>query len=162
MIYCFVALGRQLNVPIVGVVPSAMLDWHCDPLGTPMNLATDPCILSHYVAPMTFFERLDNFYIYHTTNRVFIKYTKEQEEIVEKYFGPGFPSTMDMLREMSLVLVNYHAGISGARFFPSNVIPVPGLHIVDHNETLLPVCCNIQSNWIHINIYSKCFKIYIE
>ena len=105
-----------------------------------MNLATDPSIMSDYVAPMTFFERLGNFYIYHTVNRAFIKYSKEQEELVEKYFGPGFPSTTDMLREMSLVLVNHHAGISGERFFSSNVIPVPGLHVVDHNEALLPVC----------------------
>ena len=148
MTHCYIAWGRQLNVPVVGVVTPLLLDWHFDPLGTPINLATDPSIFSPYVAPMTFFERLENFYTYHSVNRAFSKYSKDQEELVEKYFGPGFPSTTDMVKEVSLVLVNHDVSLSGIRPFSPIVIPVGGLHVVDHNETLPQVCCCMQLNCI--------------
>lgn len=125
---------------MIGVVTPPLLDWQFDAFGTPINLATDPSIFSSYVAPMSFLERLDNFLIYHRVNRAYARYSREQNEIAERIFGPGLPNAIDIQKDVALVLVNHDSTLSGIRAFAPKVIPVGGLHVVDHNETLPKVC----------------------
>ncbi|XP_032453936.1 uncharacterized protein LOC100123458 [Nasonia vitripennis] len=133
---CYIAFGRRLNVPVIGIVTPPLLDWQFDSFGTPINLATDPSVFSSYVAPLSFLERLDNFVLYHRMNWAFAQHTREQDEIVERIFGPGLPNSVDLQKDVALVLVNHDSTLSGIRAFAPKVIPVGGLHIVDHNETL--------------------------
>lgn len=133
-------------MPFIAVVTPPLLDWMFTPFATPINLATDPSPTSSYAAPMTFLERLNNFIIFHSITRTFNKYVREQDECVEKFFGPTYPNSVDLMKEVSLVLVNHDHAVSGLRPFSPMIIPVGGLHVVDHNETL-PEVSIISTNY---------------
>ena len=126
-------------MPIIGVVTPPLLDWMYDPFGTPINLAVDSSIMLPYSAPMSFFERLDNVIKFYTINRAFAQSSEIQNDYVTKYFGNGYPNVVDVMKDVSLVLVNHDISISGVRAFAPSVVPVGGLHIVDYNESLTEV-----------------------
>lgn len=134
--YCFYPLGRYLNVPLVLIENSPITPSHFEPFGTPINLAVDPVLWLPYGPPMTFFERLNNFFTHHILAYAFNYYVKEQDHYVEKYFGPNYPSVVDLQKDVSLVLLNYDPALYGIRPFAPIIVPISGLHVVDRNETL--------------------------
>lgn len=113
-----------------------MPPWHFEPFGTPINLAVDPVCQLSYAPPMTFFERLNNFVFHHILTHSFNYFIREQDQFVEKYFGPGYPSVVDLQKDVSLVLLNHDPALYGMRPFAPNIVPISELHIVDRNETL--------------------------
>lgn len=137
--HCHNAFGRHLNIPVVGVVTLSMLDWQYEPFNTPINLAMEPATMSFYSPPMSFVQRLDNFIGYHRMIHMFYDVSKVQDKYVEKYFGPGYPDTYELHKDVSLVLVNHDVALAGTRSFNPKVIPVGGLHVVDRNEPLVEV-----------------------
>ena len=137
-----------MNIPVIGVVTLPLLDWMYYYFGTPMNLATDPSLFSEYTPPMNFFERLGNVITYYRVMWTGFRYIKLQEKYVEQIFGPGFPDMMELHKDVSLVLLNHDMAVGGLKPFAPVIVPVGGLHIVDHNETLLPVCIF----FIYINV----------
>lgn len=123
MAYCFFPLGRHLNVPIIFVENSPLPPWHFDPFGTPINLAVDPVLHLSYVSPMSFFERVNNFLSHHHLVYTFNYHIKEQDYYVEKYFGSGYPSVVDLQKDVSLVLINHDPVLYGIRpFSPSKFL----------------------------------------
>lgn len=49
--------------------------------------------------------------------------------LIRQRFGPGLPSTEEMVRSTSLMLVNQHYSLSGPKPLPPNVIEVGGVHM---------------------------------
>ncbi|XP_058790297.1 UDP-glucosyltransferase 2-like [Phymastichus coffea] len=136
IVHCYIPFGRHLNVPVIGVVTPSLFAWQYSGFQTPINLAVDPCTNAAFTTPMTFCQRLINLLTHECLKFGFALYTHPQNKYVEKYFGPGLPNVVDLQKDISLVLANYDASLFGIRTFSPKVVPVPGLHIVDHNETL--------------------------
>lgn len=136
MSVCYLAWNRHLNIPMIDIVTMSSTDWMNTPHGNPSNLAVEPSILAPYTTPMTFFERLGNFLISTSAEFLFNYYSREQDEYVQKYFGPGYPSVVEMQKDLSLILINYHQSLDGIRAFTPAIVPVGGLHVIDRNETL--------------------------
>ena len=97
-------------------------------------------MFSTYAVPMTFFQRLNNVITYYVTSVVFGYVIRQQDKYVQQNFGPDYPSNPDAVKDFSLVLVNQHWSLNGIRPLVPAIVPVGGLHIVDHNETLSHVC----------------------
>ncbi|CAB0031707.1 unnamed protein product [Trichogramma brassicae] len=134
--HCFIPWGRHLGIPIVAVITLPLLDWLFEPLGNPINLAAEPSIFSPYAAPMSFLQRLDNFIRFKSINRDFDRFSEEHARYVEKYFGISDRKPIELIKDVSLVLVNYDYSVSGVRPFAPIVVPVGGLHILDHNDSV--------------------------
>lgn len=116
-------LGRHLNAPVILVENSPLSPWHFEPFGTPLNLAVDSVLHLSYIPPMTFFERLNNLYTHHLLSYTFNRYLAEQDKYVEKYFGPGYPSVVELQKDVSLVLLNHDPALYGVRSFaPSKFV----------------------------------------
>lgn len=49
--------------------------------------------------------------------------------LIRQRFGPGLPSTEDLVRNTSLMLVNQHFSLSGPKPLPPNVIEVVVVYI---------------------------------
>lgn len=138
-------LGRILKVPVIGLVTSPLSDWTYSALRSPVNPAVDVSVDLPYNVPMTFLERLHNFFFIHSMTHSFNTLVSSQDKQVEKYFGPGYPSVIDMQKDLSLVLVNHDMTLNGLRAFSPVIVPVGGLHIVDRNDTLPEVCTIFSS-----------------
>ncbi|XP_043467685.1 UDP-glycosyltransferase UGT5-like [Leptopilina heterotoma] len=136
--YCFMAFGRLLNVPIIGVTASVLLEWHNDAAGNPHSLAFVPGGMTGFSTKMTFSERLQNTIFSKMMTNDFNRQVESQKLFVDKYIGSGYPSIYDLTREMSLILVNSHYSLNGIRPFTPGVIEIGGVHVQDNEEKLLP------------------------
>lgn len=136
---CFVPFGRHLNVPIVGLITVPTIDVIFPALNSPVNLAMDTSTFAPYSAPMTFFERLHNFFVYYLTRITYDGIISEQDEYMKKIYGPNCSSGTEIIRDFSLILINQNIASNGVRPFTPAIVPVGGLHVVDRNETSLPV-----------------------
>lgn len=150
---CYLALGRYFNVPLVGVVGTAVLpDWVNPYVGNPVNLATDVSFISQNTGPLSFTERLANIFMYNFVSASTNYHLKEQNRYVEKYFGPGYPDVQEMHKDLSLILLNYNSAVYGNRAFAPVVVPVGGIHVVEDDEAL-PKVRKI------VRLFSVCNKI---
>ena len=122
---------------MVGVVTSAGLDWLYEPLGNPLNTAATPGGWSDFSSPMNFLERLQNTFLYYLIKFQLNHYIDNQDRQIEEFFGPGYPSASQLLKDLDLLLINSHHSLDGIMPFTPSIVPVGGLHIVD-DETKLP------------------------
>lgn len=124
---------------MIGIVcPGILPDWVNDRVGNPINLNTDVSFFSQTIPPLKFWERVENLYmtksIIYEANTLLTK----QNEYVEKFFGPGYPDVQDMLKDLSLIFLNYNAALNGLRAFAPVVKPTAGIHVVESSEDSLP------------------------
>lgn len=97
------------------ILPSHPSNWELD---TPVG--ENPC----------FWERLQNFievwnYIYYWTNYC----TTVEQEIVKKYLGNDVPHVIDIMKNMSVMLVNDNPIFMYPRPEQTNVVFFNGIHI---------------------------------
>lgn len=136
---CYLAFGRHLNVPVIGVVASVFHDWLSDLSGNPFNPAYIPSLFSMYDQNMNFKERLQNFLIVNYINWQIHYYTNSQLEFVKKHFGIDVSHITDLYDDVALYLVNSHFSLNGIRPMTTNVIEIGGLHLKDDDDPLSPV-----------------------
>lgn len=131
---CFVAIGHKFNAPMVQLFPSipnaGSAQWHSNPY----DGSYIPDINSGFSDDMCFMERLTNTAIsfLHTAMSSFY-YLPKQRDLMDKYFNyTGWktrPSMENMLKNISLTLMNTHFSIGTPRpLVPSN-IDVGGMHL---------------------------------
>uniref|UniRef100_A0A1Y1N9C1 UDP-glucuronosyltransferase n=1 Tax=Photinus pyralis TaxID=7054 RepID=A0A1Y1N9C1_PHOPY len=88
-----------------------------------------PDMYVNYPPVMGFFQRLHNAYAQYLQKLYFYTYTiRKHNEIVQKHF-PGFPHIMEILYNVSLVLVNSHVSTSNPASNLPNVVEVGGFHL---------------------------------
>ncbi|XP_066586589.1 UDP-glucosyltransferase 2-like [Prorops nasuta] len=133
---CYLAFGQLLNIPVIGIVTCSNLDWLNYPTGNPMNPAYMPSLFSTYTQEMNFLERLANTFMITAIIGQVNYYFGYQDEIVEKYFGPGYPPVNEMHKNLSLVLVNSHRALNGIRPLTHSVVEVAGLQFKDEQAPL--------------------------
>lgn len=139
--YCYIPWGYHLNVPLISIVTLPfLLESMYEPSGMSMNPATDPSINSAYAAPMNFFERLSNWIEICQFKYVLARVESVSNVHVKKYFGPNVPQLEELVKDMSLVLLNHNFALNEVRPLAPKVVPVGGLHIVESNDTLKMVC----------------------
>ncbi|XP_051165585.1 UDP-glucosyltransferase 2-like [Leptopilina boulardi] len=136
--YCYMAFGRLLNVPIIGVTASVLLEWHNDAVGNPNSLAFVPGGMTGFSTNMNFWERLQNTLFAKLITHDFNNQVESQKMFIDKYIGSDYPSIYDLTRELSLVLVNSHYSLNGIRPFTPGVVEIGGVHVQDNKEKLLP------------------------
>lgn len=140
---CFVALGHKYGgVPVVQLLASStsvrVSQWH----GQPYDPSYIPEFTIGFPSNMTFRQRTLNAVsaFFHTwVNRVV--YITRQQTLMDKHFVyPGYdsrPSLVEMLRNVSLTLINSHSAAVGS---PVPMVPsfinVAGMHCTPSN--LLP------------------------
>lgn len=133
------AFGRHLNVPVIGLTASVLLEWHNDAVGNPNSHSFIPGGMTGFSSEMNFWERLQNTFLSKMITIDFNHQVESQKRFIDKYIGAGYPSIYELAREMSLVLVNSHYSLNGVRPFTPGVVEIGGVHVQDNEEKLLPV-----------------------
>lgn len=136
---CFLAFGRHLKVPMIGIIPSIFFDWLNEFSGNPNNPSFVPTLFSAFEQQMNFKERVLNFLMMYWISTQFHYYTSFQVEYVKKHFGMQDVSIIDFYSDISLYLTNSHPSLQGVQPFTHNIIEVAGLHIKDKDDPLSPV-----------------------
>ncbi|XP_046736278.1 UDP-glucosyltransferase 2-like [Diprion similis] len=134
---CYLAFGRHLNVPVVGLTSSPLLPYTNEPIGNPLNTAYVPEIEDGSVSHMKFWQRLKNTIVTWMKILQSRYFTESQDEAVRKYFHLDMPGIRQLERELALLLVNSHYSVNGIRPMTPAVVEVGGLH-VKNDSTELP------------------------
>lgn len=131
---CFVAIGHKFNAPVIQFIPSipnaGIAQWH----GNPYDASYIPDITSGFSDVMSFKERLTNTAIsFVHTALSSLYYLPTQRALMDKYFNyTGWetrPSMENMLKNISLTLLNTHFSIGTPRPFVTSYIDVAGMHL---------------------------------
>lgn len=128
----FLMFAHQFQAPIITICPFGSPDWFDRQTG----LLTPYSHVPHWTLPflddMTFLERNMNFIVsaYDWAVRTFA-YLPTEEEYTRKYFGHlgPLPSLNDILRNVSLSLVNQHRALAPPRPAMPSIINIGGAHI---------------------------------
>ncbi|EDV54742.1 UDP-glucuronosyltransferase 2B17 [Drosophila erecta] len=127
---CAMSVAHVLQAPVIGMSSCALMPWHYERFGAPLIPSYISALFQGQSQEMSFVARLRNWITVHSLNLLYKIYTVPTENsLIRQRFGPGLPSTEDLVRNTSLMLVNQHFSLSGPKPLPPNVIEVGGVHI---------------------------------
>ncbi|XP_053696923.1 UDP-glycosyltransferase UGT5-like [Sabethes cyaneus] len=131
---CMLGLSHVLRptgggVPIVGLSSCALMPWHYERVGLPDSPAYIPSEFSTFSERMTFWERFENWIVTRTVNIFYHIVQWNDNRLLAARFGEGLPSVRQIAKNTSLLLVNQHYTLSGARPLVPAVVEVGGVHI---------------------------------
>lgn len=159
---CFVTIGHKFNAPVVQLFPSVpnagVAQWY----GNPYAGSYIPDINSGLSDNMSFIERLTNTAIsfIHTTMSS-LYYLPKQRGLMDKYFNyTGWetrPSMENMLKNVSLTLINTHFSIGTPRPLVPSFIDVAGMQL--RPASTLPAV-NIFIYSYYDNLHFNLFNLY--
>lgn len=136
---CFLAFGHHFKAPMIGLVSSVLYDWMYDPFGNPAS----PALISNFKKGdslmINFASRLISTFNSMREKLMFNHYSQKQNNYVTKHFGPNFPNIDELQKEVSLLLVNSHYSLTGAKPFTTSVVEVGGIHIQEDGGKLTEV-----------------------
>ena len=112
------------------------MDWMHASLGNPYNTAITPTMSTRFSHPMTFWQRLANTALSTFIVTRFSFAIREQDKYVENYFGPGYPNSFELQKDIDLVLANHHVSLHGNQALTPSIIPVAGIHISEDDSPL--------------------------
>jgi len=131
----FVAIGHKYGAPVVQLLPFAANSRVSQWQSNPYNPAYIPDLVSSFGSNMTFMQRTTNAvsaFFYTAVSR--LVYMPRQRTVAEKHFVyPGHesrPDLVDMLRNVSLTLVNSHPVVGSAVPMVPSYVHVAGMHCV--------------------------------
>lgn len=132
-------LGHLWNIPTVLLSTSSLYPYHYDMIGNPEY----PSFLPNNFFPLTldgsFSKRFYNTYLFYKFKFNYLYYSQNQNELLQKLFGPNVPSIRELERSASLVLINTYFPINGVKPSTTGLIEVGGLHIQNDGPELSKV-----------------------
>lgn len=130
---CHLIWGRYLNIPMVAIMTTSLIQWYHESLGTP----SVPIFLSESINnQMNFQQRLTSVSVSTVVDMMFRYFISEQDKYIKKYFGSGYPNSIELQKDIDLLLINTHHSIEGIRAYTPLVVQVAGLHIKDDDAQL--------------------------
>ncbi|XP_034472230.1 uncharacterized protein LOC117779980 [Drosophila innubila] len=131
---CLMGVAYKLNAPVVALCSSALMPWHYERMGAPLIPSYMSALFLGQSQEMSFGARLGNWVTTHTLNWIYkLLSVPAGDELLRQRFGPGIPSTSELVKNTSLILINQHFSLSGPKPLPPNVIEVGGAHIKKAN-----------------------------
>ncbi|CAH1398448.1 unnamed protein product [Nezara viridula] len=127
-----IAISHKQKIPAVTFQAMSLTPWYSFLSGNEVSLHLQPNMRSPYTNRMSFLQRLHNFFINVLELCIhYYDYIPHQQALMDKYIRyPGYenrPSLLDMLRNTSLTLMDYHFSVGYPEPLLPNVIPVGGL-----------------------------------
>ncbi|KAH8412371.1 hypothetical protein KR009_001525 [Drosophila setifemur] len=127
---CMMSIPYLLQAPVVALSSCALMPWHYERLGAPLIPSYMSAQPQGKSQEMSFAGRLGNWITVHSLQWLYkIFMVPAADDLIRQKFGPGLPSTGEMVRNTSLMLVNQHYSFSGPKPLPPNIIEVGGVHI---------------------------------
>ncbi|KAF7270323.1 hypothetical protein GWI33_016722 [Rhynchophorus ferrugineus] len=132
---CFYGLISKLKAPFIGLSSCAMMAWHPQWFGSPSNPSYIPSIYMAHPVPMDFWQRVENTLV-HLAHKawytIFMEYPGSK--LSKKYIGydPVDPYNA------SLMLLNLHHTLHGARPLSPSIVEVGGIHVSTRTPQKLP------------------------
>lgn len=122
--------GQFYNAPVIAMSTLGNSKWTNDLIGNPSPLSYISHFLLSYTDRMTFYQRFHNTFMISAEFLMSHYYgLPEQRKVYDKYFPDPKPDFDDVLKNVSLVLLNSHFSYSSSRPYLPNMIEIGGIQI---------------------------------
>lgn len=126
---CILGVSHVMQVPFVGLSSCALMPWHYDRVGQPDSPSYIPSEFGTFSERMSFWERFENWIVTRSSKLLYRIVEWNDNRLLAAKFGDGIPDVREIARNTSLILVNQHYTLSGARPLVPAVVEVGGVHI---------------------------------
>lgn len=133
---CVLGFVHKFEAPLIGVSTGILMPWHGDRLGNPDNPSYIPCSHLGQSNQMGFTDRLFNFLGIYWYKLIYWWKMADFHKMVEEKFQRKLPPFDELMKNISLLLVNSHVSFTFSRPLVPGIIEVGGVHI--GNSKLLP------------------------
>ncbi|XP_031842459.1 UDP-glycosyltransferase UGT5 isoform X2 [Nomia melanderi] len=128
--HCFFAVFHRIDAPFIEISTHLLMPWVFGEVGFSHEASHVPALFSEVSKPMSFLKRLWNVVAIGTACSMFNTiFQWTDQSLANRIYGPEVPNLMQMSHNVSLVFVNTHFSLFGARVHPPNVVEIGGIHI---------------------------------
>jgi glucuronosyltransferase len=119
-----------------------IMPWHFAQLGLPYEPGFYPTTFMGVSDKMSYKQRLSNFFTFVYMNAMYKIFNQnDANKLLRQRFGADFPDVNELTKKVSMIFVNQHYSLSGAKHISPNVIELGGVHI-EKPQPLDPVTLN--------------------
>lgn len=123
-------VAHILQAPVIGLSSCAMMPWHYERMGMPIIPSYMPAELLGQSEEMSLGGRFANWVTFHAMNAMYKMFSiPAADSLVQYKFGHEMPSVGELVKEISMMFVNQHFSLSGAKPLPPSVLELGGVHI---------------------------------
>ena len=106
------------------------MPWHIPKLGLPYEPGFLPTTFLGHSDHMKFGDRLSNWLTLVYSNLMYKLFTQKNDDAyLKRKFGNDFPKTSELIKKVSIMFVNQHYSLTGAKHLAPNVVELGGVHI---------------------------------
>lgn len=132
---CMLGIAHKLKAPVIGLSSCNIMPWHFPRIGLPYEPGFYPTTFTGGSDNMSFFLRLSNWFTFVYSNTLYRLLTQPHtNKLLSRRFGDDIPDLGILTKKVSLMFVNQHYALSGAKHLSPNVIELGGIHIEKANE----------------------------
>lgn len=145
------AVAHKLKAPVIGLSSCNIMPWHFSTLGLPYEPGFYPTTFIGASDDMSFSSRISNWFTFVYMNTLYRLLSEpDTNKLLSRRFGDDIPSLSVLKKKVSLMFVNQHYSLSGAKHLSPNVIELGGIHIQKPNE-LDPVSMGNHISCVHVS-----------
>ncbi|XP_075151213.1 UDP-glycosyltransferase UGT5-like [Haematobia irritans] len=127
---CMMGVAYKLNAPVIALSSCAIMPWHYERMGMPIIPSYIPATFMGQSEEMTFGGRICNWITFHVMIAMYKMFSiPAADSFVQFKFGHDMPSVGELAKETTMMFVNQHFSLSGAKPLPPSVIELGGVHI---------------------------------
>lgn len=106
------------------------MPWHFSRIGLPYEPGLVPTTFLGHSDKMTFGNRLSNWFTFVYMNAMYRIFNQnDANKLLKRRFGYDYPDVNELSKKVSMIFVNQHYSLSGAKHLSPNVIELGGVHI---------------------------------
>jgi glucuronosyltransferase len=127
---CMLGVAHKLNAPVIGLSSCNIMPWHFPRIGLPYEPGFYPTTFIGGSDHMSFGKRISNWFTFVYMNVMYRLFVQSgTNDLLRRRFGEDFPSLEILSKQVSMMFVNQHYALSGAKHLSPNVIELGGIHI---------------------------------
>jgi glucuronosyltransferase len=132
---CMLGVAHRLKAPVIGLSSCNIMPWHFPRIGLPYEPGFYPTTFIEGSDDMSFMKRLSNWFTFVYMNVMYRNLVQRDTNVLlRKRFGDDFPDLEILTKKVSMMFVNQHYSLSGAKHLGPNVVELGGIHIEKANQ----------------------------
>lgn len=126
---CSLGFIHRFKAPIVAISTTSMIIWHNRRFGNPDNPAYVPHSLLWYGDKMNFIQRVVSVLSTVYTKLKYDSFLDTNKKLLEKHLNSSISNFDELIKNISLILVNTHWSMEFSRPLVPAVVQIGGVHI---------------------------------
>lgn len=153
---CMLGVAHKLKAPVIGLSSCNIMPWHFPRIGLPYEPGFYPTTFIGGSDNMSFGKRLANWFTFVYMNVMYRMINqRETNKLLRRRFGDDIPDLDVLTKKVSMMFVNQHYSLSGAKHLSPNVVELGGIHIGKPNP-LDPVSNSTLSFHLDLTQHIHC------